>query len=124
MKEENGDHTGLLYTDYHPRASKRPGAWMSSYRDQWVRDGKKIAPVITNVCNVVKPTADMPALLNFDEVETMFHEFGHALHGLLSDVTYSNQSGTAVAQDFVELPSQIMENWVTEPETEKSPSFA
>ncbi len=116
VKEADGSHIGLLYTDYHPRASKRGGAWMSEYRSQSNRKGKRVSPVITNVCNVARPTADTPALLNFDEVGTMFHEFGHALHGLLSNVTYEEQSGTAVAKDFVELPSQIMENWVTEPE--------
>lgn len=116
VKEADGTHIGILYTDYYPRSSKRGGAWMSAYRIQSSRRGNKVTPVITNVCNFSRPTGDKPALLNFDEVETLFHEFGHALHGLLSDVTYEKLAGTEVAQDFVELPSQIMENWVTEPE--------
>jgi peptidyl-dipeptidase Dcp len=116
VKEADGTHVGILYADYHPRESKRGGAWMSSYRKQSRLGGEQKTPVITNVCNFSKPTADKPALLSLDEVATLFHEFGHALHGLLSDCTYPTLSGTAVAQDFVELPSQIMENWVTEPE--------
>lgn len=116
VKEADGAHIGILYTDYYPRASKRGGAWMSSYRKQSGREGKRTAPVITNVGNFSKPTGGKPALLSFDEVTTLFYEFGHALHGLLSDCTYETLSGTAVAQDFVELPSQIMENWLTEPE--------
>ncbi|MFC1783777.1 M3 family metallopeptidase, partial [Planctomycetota bacterium] len=116
VKEADGSHIGILYTDYFPRASKRGGAWMSSYRKQYRRDGEKIAPVICNVGNLSKPTGDKPALLTFEEVTTLFHEFGHALHGLLSDSSYPRLSGTAVPRDFVELPSQIMENWASEPE--------
>ena len=117
VKEANGDHIGVLYVDYYPRASKRGGAWMSSYRKQHrTIDGDKISPIITNVCNFSKPTGNQPALLSFDEVTTLFHEFGHGLHGLLSDCKYHSLSGTSVARDFVELPSQIMENWCSQPE--------
>lgn len=115
--DADGSHIGVLYTDYFPRESKRGGAWMNSYRKQSrTIEGENIAPVITNVCNFSKPTGDTPALLSFDEVTTLFHEFGHALHGLLSDCHYNSLSGTAVPRDFVELPSQIMENWCPEPE--------
>ncbi len=119
VKEANGTHIGMLYTDYHPRAGKRGGAWMGSYRKQWMDGGKRITPVVANVCNFSRPAGDTPALLNFDEVNTLFHEFGHALHGLLTDCVYESLSGTAVATDFVELPSQIMENYTTEPEVLK-----
>ena len=119
VTEANGTHVGILYMDFHPRASKRGGAWMTSYRNQETKDGVRQAPVISIVCNFTKPTADAPALLTFDEVTTYFHEFGHALHGLLSDVTYKSLSGTSVPRDFVELPSQIMENWAAEPEVLK-----
>ena len=120
VKEANGSHIGVLYTDYFPRASKRGGAWMSAYRKQSKMGGKEITPVITNVCNFSKPTGDKPALISFEEVRTLFHEFGHALHGLLSNCTYNRLSGTDVSRDFVELPSQIMENWAGEPEVLKS----
>lgn len=116
VNEANGDHIGVLYMDFHPRESKRGGAWMSSYRKQYVKNGEKISPVITIVCNFTKPTASQPSLLTFDETSTFFHEFGHALHGLLSNSTYYSLSGTSVPRDFVELPSQIMENWASEPE--------
>lgn len=119
VTEANGTHVGILYMDFHPRASKRGGAWMTSYRNQETKDGVRQAPVISIVCNFTKPTADAPALLTFDEVTTYFHEFGHALHGLLSDVTYKSLAGTSVPRDFVELPSQIMENWAAEPEVLK-----
>lgn len=110
-------HVGVLFVDYFPRASKRGGAWMNSYKKQSrTVAGDNIAPIITNVCNFSKPTGDQPALLSFDEVTTLFHEFGHALHGLLSDCHYNSLSGTAVSRDFVELPSQIMENWCSQPE--------
>lgn len=115
VREKNGDHVGILYMDFHPRASKRGGAWMTSYRQQTTENGQRKAPVISIVCNFSKPTGGKPALLTFDEVETFFHEFGHALHGLLSDVTYQSLAGTSVYTDFVELPSQIMENWAGEP---------
>ncbi len=116
VTEANGAHVGILYMDFHPRESKRGGAWMTSYRSQKNIEGKRDAPVISIVCNFTKPGKDMPSLLTFDEVTTFFHEFGHALHGLLSDVNYKTLSGTSVSRDFVELPSQIMENWASEPE--------
>jgi peptidyl-dipeptidase Dcp len=115
--EADGSHLGVLYMDFHPRESKTSGAWMSSYRDQHIsQDGKYVHPVITIVCNFTPPTAGQPSLLTYDEMTTFFHEFGHALHGLMSDVTYPSLSGTNVPRDFVELPSQIMENWANEPE--------
>ena len=118
--EADGSHRGILYMDFHPRESKRGGAWMSSYRDQYIdRDGNFVYPVITLVCNFSSPTASQPALLTYDEMRTFFHEFGHALHGLLSNVTYPGLSGTNVSRDFVELPSQIMENWARDPEVMK-----
>lgn len=119
VKEADGTHIGILYMDFHPRESKRGGAWMSSYRKQYVENGKRISPVITIVCNFSKPTANQPSLLTFDETSTFFHEFGHALHGLLSNSTYYSLTGTSVPRDFVELPSQIMENWAAEPEVLK-----
>ncbi|WP_308131594.1 M3 family metallopeptidase [uncultured Flavobacterium sp.] len=119
VTEANGTHVGILYMDFFPRASKRGGAWMTSYRSQKTVDGQRKAPVISIVCNFTKPTGDTPALLTFDEVTTFFHEFGHALHGLLSNVTYKSLAGTSVPRDFVELPSQIMENWAAEPEVLK-----
>ncbi len=119
--ESDGSHVGILYMDFHPRDSKRPGAWMSSYRSQRIdQDGKFIHPVITIVCNFSPPTATRPSLLTYDEMTTFFHEFGHALHGLLSDVHYPSLAGTSVPRDFVELPSQIMENWANEPEVMKT----
>ncbi len=119
VKEADGRHVAILYTDYFPRSSKRSGAWMNEYRQQCKRDGKMITPIICNVGNFSKPTADKPSLLSLEEVMTLFHEFGHALHGLLSNCTYQKLAGTNVARDFVELPSQIMENWATEPEVLK-----
>lgn len=118
-KEADGTHIGILYADYYPRVSKRGGAWMNAYREQSRQGGKEVTPVITNVFNFTKPTADQPSLLSLDEVATLFHEFGHGLHGLLSDCTYEKLSGTSVAWDFVELPSQIMENWASDPEVLK-----
>jgi len=101
--------------DMHPRESKRSGAWMTSYRPQTTENGKRVPPVISIVCNFTPASSSAPALLTYDEVTTFFHEFGHALHGLLSDVTYESLAGTSVSRDFVELPSQIMENWATDP---------
>lgn len=119
VTEANGTLIGVIYMDFFPRDSKRGGAWMTSYRTQKTVDGKRLAPVISIVCNFTKPSGDTPALLTFDEVTTFFHEFGHALHGLLSNVTYRSLAGTSVPRDFVELPSQIMENWAAEPEVLK-----
>ena len=119
VTEKDGKHVGILYMDMHPRASKRGGAWMTSYRKQQMRNGNRHAPVISIVCNFSKPTGGNPALLTFDETSTFFHEFGHALHGLLSNVNYESLAGTSVFTDFVELPSQIMENWAAEPEVLK-----
>lgn len=119
VTEADGKLVGVLYTDFFPRSSKRGGAWMTSYSSQKMEKGKRIAPVISIVCNFSKPTGDAPALLTFDEVTTFFHEFGHALHGLLSNVNYESLAGTSVSRDFVELPSQIMENWAAEPEVLK-----
>ena len=116
VKEADGTHVGILYVDYFPRASKRGGAWMGEFRQQSKVDGENIRPIVYNVGNFSKPTAGKPSLLSFEEVETLFHEFGHALHGLLSDCAYQSLAGTNVPRDFVELPSQIMENWATEPE--------
>ena len=116
VKEVDGRHVGLLYTDYFPRASKGAGAWMNAIRDEYKIDGQKVTPLIINCGNFTKPTPDQPSLLTLEEVTSLFHEFGHALHGLLADCTYLRLTGTNVARDFVELCSQIMENWVTEPE--------
>jgi peptidyl-dipeptidase Dcp len=116
----DGSLIGVLYTDYFPRESKRAGAWMENVTPQYKKDGKNFRPIICNVGNFTKPTADKPSLLNMDEVQTLFHEFGHALHGLLSQCTYPGQSGTNVSRDFVELPSQIMENWCFEPQVMKT----
>jgi peptidyl-dipeptidase Dcp len=120
VKDADGSHIGVLYVDYFPRASKQGGAWMSPFRKQHREGGKNIRPVIVNVGNFSKPTADKPAMISFDDALTLFHEFGHALHGLLTDCTYESLSGTDVATDFVELPSQIMENWASDPEVIKT----
>ena len=118
---KEGDNViGILYMDFHPRASKRSGAWMTEFRGQKRdREGNNIIPIISVVCNFTKPTADKPSLLNFDESETLFHEFGHAVHGLLSKCTYPSLAGTNVPRDFVELPSQVMENWCRHPQVMK-----
>lgn len=116
VTEADGKHIGIMFMDFHPRSSKRGGAWMTSYRNQKMENGKRVAPIVSITCNFTKPTENAPALLTFDEVSTFFHEFGHALHGLLSNVTYESLAGTSVPRDFVELPSQIMENWASEPE--------
>lgn len=113
---KEGKHVGVLYMDFHPRESKRGGAWMTAYRKQSNVKGTFVHPVISIVCNFTKPTGNNPALLTFDEVTTFFHEFGHAIHGLLSNVHYRSLSGTSVPRDFVELPSQILECWAAEPE--------
>lgn len=111
VTDADGSLIGVILTDYFPRSTKRGGAWMTNFVNQEVLDGEDIRPVIVNVGNFAKPTADKPSLLTLDQVETLFHEFGHALHGLLSQCRYKSVSGTSVARDFVELPSQIMENW-------------
>ncbi|MDX1766946.1 MAG: M3 family metallopeptidase [Arenibacter troitsensis] len=106
----------LFYADFHPRPGKRGGAWMTSYKAQYVQNGINVRPHISNVCNFTKPTASKPSLLTFNEVTTLFHEFGHGLHGMLANTVYPGLSGTSVYWDFVELPSQIMENWCYEKE--------
>ena len=111
VTDADGSLIGVILTDYFPRSTKRGGAWMTNFVNQEVVDGVDIRPVIVNVGNFAKPTADKPSLLTLDQVGTLFHEYGHALHGLLSQCTYKSVSGTSVARDFVELPSQIMENW-------------
>ena len=116
VSDADGSLIGILLTDYYPRSTKRGGAWMNNFVEQEVIDGVDIRPVIVNVGNFAKPTADKPSLLTLDQVGTLFHEFGHALHGLLSKCTYGSVAGTSVARDFVELPSQIMENWAFQPE--------
>ncbi len=116
VTDADGSLIGILLTDYFPRSTKRGGAWMNNFVNQEVLDGTDIRPVIVNVGNFSKPVDGKPGLLTLDEVETMFHEFGHALHGLLSQCTYKSVAGTSVARDFVELPSQIMENWAFQKE--------
>ncbi len=117
VKEADGSHIGILYMDLYPRSSKQQGAWCGGYREHWVKDGKEITPVVTMVGNFTRPVGDQPALISLDEARTHFHEFGHALEGLFASNTLST---TFIAQDFVELPSQIMEHWCTEPEVMKT----
>jgi peptidyl-dipeptidase Dcp len=112
----DGKFLSVLYTDFHPRSGKQGGAWMNDFKGQWKENGIDSRPHITIVMNFTRPTESKPALLTFDEVETLMHEFGHALHGMLANSTYSSLSGTNVYRDFVELPSQIMENWAVEKE--------
>lgn len=114
--DENSNLVSLFYADFHPRAGKRSGAWMTSFKSQYVENGNNERPHISNVCNFTKPTASKPSLLTFNEVTTLFHEFGHGLHGMLADTIYPSLSGTSVYWDFVELPSQILENWCYEKE--------
>lgn len=114
--DEKGNFLAVLYTDFHPREGKRQGAWMTEFKGQFIESGKDSRPQVAIVMNFTRPTETEPALLTFDEVETFLHEFGHALHGMLTKCTYESQSGTNVLHDFVELPSQIMENWLTEKE--------
>ena len=116
-KDKDGTHLGVLYMDFFPRASKRGGAWCGTYRSQTYKDGKRLGPVVTIVCNFSQPAPGKPALLSADEATTLFHEFGHGLHNLFKDVHYYGVSG--VPRDFVELPSQVMEHWVFEPEVLK-----
>ncbi|TDJ04933.1 MAG: M3 family peptidase [Deltaproteobacteria bacterium] len=116
VTDKGGKHMGVFYADFFPRPGKRGGAWMTSFRDQKTKDGVDQRPHISIVCNFTKPSGDRPSLLTFNEVTTLFHEFGHSLHGMLSHCSYSSTSGTNVFWDFVELPSQIMENWAFEKE--------
>ncbi|NVK03623.1 MAG: M3 family metallopeptidase [Flavobacteriia bacterium] len=116
VKNQDGSTLAIFYADFHPRKGKRNGAWMTSYLSQYTKDGKEVRPHISIVCNFSRPSKDKPALLTFNEVTTLFHEFGHALHGMLAEGTYPSLTGTSVYWDFVELPSQIMENWCYEPE--------
>lgn len=120
VKEKDGSHLGILYMDFHPRPGKRGGAWSTSIRQAYTKDGERIAPVHLIVMNFTRPTGGKPALLSFDETLTFFHEFGHALHSMLTKCDYLTTSGTAVARDFVELPSQIMENWAAHPDVLKT----
>ncbi|HET8803121.1 MAG TPA: M3 family metallopeptidase [Aequorivita sp.] len=117
VKDDEGELVAIFYADFHPRAGKRNGAWMTSYKPQQIQDEKNDRPHISIVCNFTKPTASKPSLLTFNEVTTLFHEFGHALHGMLANTHYPSLSGTSVYWDFVELPSQILENWCYEKET-------
>jgi peptidyl-dipeptidase Dcp len=117
VKDADGTHLALFLTDYHPRPGKRTGAWTGRLRGSYVRDGKVVRPIVTNVCNFTRPSGDEPALLTLEEVNTLFHEFGHALAGFLGKVPYSTVAG--FPRDFVEVPSQIMENWCLEPEVLK-----
>ncbi len=120
VQDEDGTLIGVLYTDYFPRDSKQGGAWMDNFRQQYKKAGTNIRPIVVNVGNFAKPTADKPSLLSLEEVTTLFHEFGHALHGLLSQCSYVRLSGTNVPRDYVELPSQFMENWALTPEIMRS----
>ena len=116
VKDADGRHLALFYADFFPRASKRGGAWMTAFREQSIQNGVEYRPFISIVCNFTKPTADAPALITHDELTTFLHEFGHALHGIFAEGRYTSLTGTSVSRDFVELPSQIMENWGFEPE--------
>ena len=116
VKDEFGELVAIFYADFFPRKGKRNGAWMTSFKSQSINNGTNERPHISNVCNFTKPTETKPSLLTFNEVTTLFHEFGHGLHGMLANTTYPSLSGTSVYWDFVELPSQVMENWCYEPE--------
>lgn len=118
--DADGSYLSTFYTDFHPRKGKRGGAWMNNVKEQWIEDGVNSRPHVVIVMNFTRPTETLPALLTFNEVETFLHEFGHALHGMLANTTYVGLSGTNVKRDFVELPSQIMENWAMEPAYLKS----
>ena len=112
----NRNFISLFYADFHPRPGKRGGAWMTSYKPQYTKNEQNVRPHISNVCNFTPSTPSKPSLLTFNEVTTLFHEFGHGLHGMLANTTYPSLSGTSVYWDFVELPSQVMENWCYEKE--------
>ncbi|MGB5499300.1 MAG: M3 family metallopeptidase, partial [Maribacter sp.] len=114
--DTNGNHVSLFYADFHPREGKRGGAWMTSYKSQYLKNGANVRPHVSNVCNFTRSTPSKPSLLTFNEVTTLFHEFGHGLHGMLANTSYPSLSGTSVYWDFVELPSQVMENWCYEKE--------
>ncbi|MFT4848211.1 MAG: Zn-dependent oligopeptidase [Sediminicola sp.] len=116
VEDNDGKLMSIFYADFHPRPGKRGGAWMTSYKPQQIKNGVNDRPHISIVCNFTKPTASKPSLLTFNEVTTLFHEFGHALHGMLANTTYKGLSGTSVSWDFVELPSQVLENWCYEKE--------
>ncbi len=120
VKNAEGETQAILYQDFFPRASKRAGAWMTTFRKEYKLDGKRQIPLISMVCNFSKPTQDKPSLLTLEEVETLFHEFGHSIHGMLANTTYYSLSGTSTPRDFVEMPSQFMENFVAQPEVLKS----
>lgn len=114
VTDKDNELVALFYADFHPREGKRNGAWMTSFNDQFIKEGKNNRPHVVNVCNFTKPTETKPSLLTFNEVTTLFHEFGHALHGMLANTVYPSLSGTSVFRDFVELPSQVFENWCYE----------
>lgn len=116
VNDANGNLVAIFYSDFFPRKGKRNGAWMTSFKSQYIKEGQNERPHVSIVCNFTKPTETKPSLLTFNEVTTLFHEFGHALHGMLANTTYPSLSGTSVYWDFVELPSQVMENWCYEPE--------
>jgi Zn-dependent oligopeptidase len=116
VTDENNQLVSVFYADFFPRKGKRNGAWMTSFKSQYIKDAKNERPHVSNVCNFTKPTETKPSLLTFNEVTTLFHEFGHGLHGMLANTVYPSLSGTSVFWDFVELPSQVMENWCYEPE--------
>jgi Zn-dependent oligopeptidase len=116
VRDDEGTLVSIFYADFHPRAGKRNGAWMTSFKNQYIKDSVNSRPHISNVCNFTKPTETKPSLLTFGEVTTLFHEFGHGLHGMLANTTYPSLSGTSVYWDFVELPSQVYENWCYEKE--------
>ena len=116
VSDTDGKYLGVIYLDYFPRAGKRAGAWMGNFNEQYIMNGTDIRPIVYNVGNFTRPSGDTPSLLTPDEVETLFHEFGHALHSLLSMCEYKGQSGTNVFRDFVELPSQVLEHWAFHPE--------
>ena len=116
VTDTKGNFIAVFYADFHPRKGKRNGAWMTSYKAQQIKNGKNERPHVSIVCNFTKPTETKPSLLTFNEVTTLFHEFGHALHGMLANTTYNSLSGTSVSWDFVELPSQVLENWCFERE--------
>ncbi|HKX85229.1 MAG TPA: M3 family metallopeptidase [Flavobacterium sp.] len=116
VNDANGNLVAIFYSDFFPRKGKRNGAWMTSFKSQYIKEGQNERPHVSIVCNFTKPTETKPSLLTFNEVTTLFHEFGHALHGMLANTMYPSLSGTSVYWDFVELPSQVMENWCYEPE--------